>query len=93
MSFASPFTLQHHATVYLDLKDVLVKGSLICGLRACMIFSALPIELLGGHEYACTCCSLCPCKSAMFFSQNFDVFFNKIFVRPSRLIYVDIKEM
>ena len=92
MSFASPFTLQHHATVYLDLKDVLVKGSLICGLRACMIFSALPIELLGGHEYACTC-SLCPCKSAMFLSQNFDVFFYKIFVRPGRLIYMDIKEM
>ena len=36
---------------------------------------------------------LCPCKSAMFLSQNFDVFFYKIFVRPGRLIYVDIKEM
>lgn len=37
---------------------------------------------------------LCPCKSAMFLSQNFDAFFfYEIFVRPGRLIYVDIKEM
>ena len=36
---------------------------------------------------------LCPCKSAMFLSQNFDSFFYKIFVRSGRLIYIDIKEM
>ena len=35
---------------------------------------------------------LCPCKSAMFLSQNFDVFY-KIFMGPGRLTYMDIKEM
>ena len=71
MSFASPFTLQHHATVYLDLKDVLVKGSHICGLRACMIFSALRIELLGGHGYACTCCSFMSMQICHVFESEF----------------------
>ena len=36
---------------------------------------------------------LCPCKSAMFLSQNFDVLFHKIFMGPGRLTYMDIKEM